>query len=200
MRESRHRKSAVPLGRTFAIVVGIHVAGGLGLIALAQTEYGQKVIKTYKVSLMKEEEPPPPPEKEPPPPPPPPEPVEAPQVPDIPSPEVAAGPEIASAGGGLAFGGRFLGPAEGPLGAFHASVERRFREHYQRPDSNSNPGEVVFDVAANGDVRSFHLQRSTGDPDHDRSVLAAAEELQREGVSPPPEGIPRTVLVKVIPY
>lgn len=199
MRESRHRKSAVPIGRTFGIVVLIHVLGGVALVLLAQTEYGQKMMKTYKVSLMKQEEPPPPPEEEPPPPPPPPEPADAPEVPDAPAPEVAAGPEIAGTGG-LAVGGKFLGPAEGPLGAFHASVERRFRKHYQQPDGEFRPAEVVFSVGASGAVGGYRLRRSSGDPANDEAVLAAAAELQREGVSPPPEGKARSVLVKVIPY
>jgi TonB family protein len=199
MRENRHRKSAMPMGRTFAIVIGIHVFGAAGLVLLSQTETGQKMMETYKVSLMKEEPPPPPDEEEPPPPPPPPEPMEAPEVADIPSPEISTGPEIAG-GGGLAFGGKFLGPDDGPMGAFHASVQRRFRKHYQQPQHEFATAEVVFDVAASGTIRSYRIQKSSGDPVNDDAVREAAERLRSEGVSAPPDGAPRVVLVKVIPY
>lgn len=202
-RHSRHSKSPVPVGRTLAIVAGIHVLLGAGVFALAQTEVGQRIIKQYRVSLAQKEEKKQ--EKEPPKqqetPPPPEQQVQAP-------PEVAAGP-APSAGvteiggsGGLAYGGKFASPtgAGGAAGMFNASVERRFRQYYEDPKDEFGPAQLDLRVGGGGEVLSFQLARSSGNSANDAAILAAAEKLQRDGVPAPPKGKERLVSVKVTPY
>ena len=58
-------KKKSKLGTTLLIVGLVHVGIGGGLYWLAQTQWGQDLIKVYKLNAFKKEEPPPPPEKEP---------------------------------------------------------------------------------------------------------------------------------------
>jgi protein TonB len=202
-RSSRHKKNPVPIGRTLGVVAGIHVALGAGVFALAQTEVGQRMIKQYKVSLAQEEKPK---EKEPPkqqePPPPPPE-----QKLEAPQPDVAAAPAPSAAvteiggGGGLAYGGKFAAPSGsgGAVGAFNASVERRFRQYYKEPREEFGAAEVEIDVGAAGEVLTYRLARSSGSQSNDAAILEALAKLQKDGVMRPPKGA-RTVTVKVTPY
>jgi protein TonB len=202
-RSSRHKKNPVPIGRTLGVVAGIHVALGAGVFALAQTEVGQRMIKQYKVSLAQEEKPK---EKEPPkqqePPPPPPE-----QKLEAPQPDVAAAPAPSAAvteiggGGGLAYGGKFAAPSGsgGAVGAFNASVERRFRQYYKEPREEFGAAEVEVDVGAAGEVLTYRLARSSGSQSNDAAILEALAKLQKDGVMRPPKGA-RTVTVKVTPY
>jgi periplasmic protein TonB len=204
-RHSRHRKSAVPIGRTLVIVAGIHVLLGAGVFALAQTEVGQRMIKQYKVSLAdkpKQEEKKEPPKKDEPPPPPEPK-LQA------PPPDVAAAPTAPSAGvhlggggGGLAYGGRFQAPtgSGGAVGAFNASVERRFRQYYREPRDDFGAAQLELRVGSRGEVLSYQLARSSGSATNDASILDAAGKLQKDGVMAPPKGRERIVLVKVTPY
>ena len=53
------------LGTTLLIVGVIHLGIGAGLYWVSQTDWGQNLIKVYKLNAFKKEEPPPPPEKEP---------------------------------------------------------------------------------------------------------------------------------------
>jgi protein TonB len=201
----RHTKSAVPIGRTAGIVVGIHVLLGVGVYALAQTEVGQRVIKQYKVSLQQEEKPE---KKEPPkkadePPKPPPPPMQAPpEVAAAPAAAVSAGPQIGGGGGGLTYGGKFQAPSGGggALGAFHASVQRRFRQYYKEPNQDFGGAEMEFEIGSEGAVRSYRMVRSSGNPLNDAALMDAAAKLQKDGVAPPPEGQARRVQVKVTPY
>jgi TonB family protein len=170
---------------------------------LAQTEVGQRMIKQYKVSLAQEEKPK---EKEPPkqqePPPPPPE-----QKLEAPQPDVAAAPAPSAAvteiggGGGLAYGGKFAAPSGsgGAVGAFNASVERRFRQYYKEPREEFGAAEVEIDVGAAGEVLTYRLARSSGSQSNDAAILEALAKLQKDGVMRPPKGA-RTVTVKVTPY
>jgi protein TonB len=203
-RSSRHKKNPVPIGRTLGVVAAIHVALGAGVFALAQTEAGQRMIKQYKVSLAQEEKPK---EKEPPkqeePPPPPPE-----QKLEAPPPDVAAAPapsaavtEIGGGGGGLAYGGKFAAPsgAGGAVGAFNASVERRFRQYYKEPREDFGSAEVELDIGAGGEVLTYRLARSSGSQSNDAAILEALAKLQKDGVMRPPKGA-REVTVKVTPY
>jgi protein TonB len=205
----RHKKSGIPIGRTLGIVAGIHVALGGGLFALAQTEVGQRVIKEYKVKLAQEK----PPEKEPPKPPEkPPEPppqqtaleAPAPQVASAtPAPSAGGGPQIGDGGSGLAYGGKFAAPSGkgSAVGAFNASVERRFRQHYKEPRDNFGAAQLDVRVGAAGEVLSFQLARSSGNAGNDAAILSAAEKLQKGGgVMAPPKGRERVVTVKVTPY
>jgi periplasmic protein TonB len=199
----RHSKSAVPLGRTAGIVIGIHALIGVGVYALAQTEVGQRMIKQYKVSLQQEEkrEKKEPPKRQEEPPKPPPPPMQAP--PDVaaaPLPSAAAGPQIGG-GGGLAYGGKFKAPTGGgALGAFHASVQRRFRQYYKEPNQNFSGAEMEFEIGSEGAVRSYRMVRSSGNALNDAALMEAAAKLQKDGVAPPPEGEARRVQVKVTPY
>jgi protein TonB len=206
---ARHKKSGIPIGRTLGIVAGIHVALGAGLFALAQTEVGQRVIKEYKVKLAQEKppdkEPPKPPEKPPEPPKQPQKALEAP-TPQVaaaaPTPSAAAGPQIGDGGPGLAYGGKFAAPTGkgSAVGAFNASVERRFRQHYKEPQGGFGPAQLEVRVDGSGKVLSFALARSSGNAGNDTAILAAAEKLQQGGVMAPPKGRERVVTVKVTPY
>jgi protein TonB len=203
-RNGRHKKTPVPIGRTLAIVAGIHALLGAGVFVLAQTEVGQRMIKQYKVSLAEEKrEKKEPPRKEEPPPPPPPQKLEA------PPPDVAAAPAAPGAavteiggGGGLAYGGKFSAPtgAGSAVGRFNASVERRFRQHYRDPRGEFGPAQLELRVGSRGEVVSYQLARSSGSAANDASILDAAARLQREGLPTPPKGRERVVSVKVTPY
>ena len=203
-RSSRHKKTPVPIGRTLGIVVGIHVALGGGLFALAQTEVGQRMIKEYKVSLAQEEKPKEkePPKREEPPPPPPEQKLEAPpsDVAAAPAPSAAL-TEIGGGGGGLAYGGKFAAPSGsgGAGGAFNASVERRFRQYYKEPREEFKAAEVELDIGAGGEVLTYRLARSSGSQSNDAAILEALGKLKKEGVTRPPKGA-RQVTVKVTPY
>lgn len=200
----RHSKSAVPLGRTAGIVIAIHLLIGLGVYALAQTEVGQRMIKQYKVSLEPEEKQAKkdPPKKADDPPKPPPPPMEAPRdVAAAPMPSVAAGPQIGGGGGGLTYGGKFQGPSGGggALGGFHSSVQRRFHQYYKDPNRDFSDAEMAFEIGSDGAVRSYRMVRSSGNSLNDAALMDAAAKLQRDGVAPPPEGVARSVQVKVFP-
>jgi hypothetical protein len=193
----RHKKSGIPIGRTLGIVAGIHVALGGGLFALAQTEVGQRVIKEYKVKLAQEKPPEPPPQQKA---------LEAP-APQVasatPAPSAGGGPQIGDGGSGLAYGGKFAAPSGkgSAVGAFNASVERRFRQHYKEPRDNFGAAQLDVRVGAAGEVLSFQLARSSGNAGNDAAILSAAEKLQKGGgVMAPPKGRERVVTVKVTPY
>lgn len=208
-RRGRHTKAGVPIGRTLAIVVGIHAVLGAGIFTIAQTEVGQKLIKEYKVSLAQKEDKPKhePPKKEPPKPPPP-NPEQAlqapvPQVASAPAPSSGPAAQIGGDGGsGLAYGGKFAAPSGsgGVAGAFNGSVERRFRQYYKEPRENFGGAQLDLRVGGRGEVLSFQLSRSSGNPSNDASILTAAAELQKVGVIAPPKGRERLVQVKVTPY
>ena len=125
-----------------------------------------------------------------------------PDVAAAPTPSVGAGPQIGGGSGGLAYGGKFQAPTGGggALGAFHASVQRRFRQYYKEPNQDFASAEMEFDIGSEGAVRSYRLVRSSGNPLNDAALMEAAEKLQKDGVAPPPEGQARRVQVKVTPY
>jgi len=205
-RSSRHKKNPVPIGRTLGIVAGIHVLLGAGVFALAQTEVGQRMIKEYKVSLVqkeeKREEKKEPPKREEPPPPPPEQQMQAPPPDVAAAPGPSAGlPEIGGSGGGLAYGGKFAAPSGsgGAVGAFNASVERRFRQYYKEPREEFGAAEIELDVGSGGEVLSYRLARSSGNAGNDGAILDALAKLQKDGVIRPPDGA-RAVTVKVTPY
>src|SRR5262247_4706482 len=86
-------KKKSKLGTTLLIVGLVHVGMGGGLYWVAQTEWGQNLIKVYKLNAFKKEDPPPPPEKEPEPEPEPPKPEPKPQeAPPPPRPQAEAPP------------------------------------------------------------------------------------------------------------
>ena len=194
-------------GRVFLIVVGIHVLFGLGLLWMAKTGAGQNFAKTYNIKLFQPEKPPEPEKKEvaeePPPPPPPP--VEAPkaelpQVSSAPPSGGVAAPTIGGGAPGANWTGKFAGGSfDGPEGAFHAGVTRLFREAYQQPQTNFGAAEVELTVSGSGQVSSFRLAKSSGDPTNDQALLAAASSVQSRGVPAPPESRARAVTVRFYP-
>ncbi len=202
-RPGRHKKNPVPIGRTLAIVAGIHAVLGAGVFVLAQTEVGQRMIKQYKVSLAEEkkEQKKEPPKKEEPPPPPPEQKIQAPppDVASAPAPGPAA-PQLG--GGGVAYGGKFAAPtgAGGAIGVFNASVERRFRQYYKEPRDDFGAAQLDLRIGGGGEVLSYQLARSSGNAPNDAAILDAASRLKREGVPAPPKGKERLVTVKVTPY
>ena len=193
-------------GRVFAIVVGIHLLFGLGLLWMAKTSTGQQFAKKYDIKLFRPEKPPEPekPEvaKEPPPPPPPP--VEAPKV-EAPkvaanAPSTAPAPTIGGGAQGSSWSGRFAGESfDGPEGAFHAGVTRVFREAYQEPETSFGAAEVELTVTGSGAVRSFRLSKPSGDAANDQAILAAARSVQARGLPAPPENRARAVTVHLYP-
>ena len=201
----RRGGSNFDFGRVFAIVVGIHVLFGLGLLWMAKTSTGQQFAKKYEIKLFQPEKPPepPPPEvaKEPPPPPPP---IEAPKVetPQVAAnaPSAAPAPTIGGGAPGSSWNGRFAGESfEGPEGAFHAGVTRVFREAYQEPSTTFGPAEVELTVSGSGAVRAYRLAKSSGDPTNDEAILAAARAVQARGLPAPPENRARAVTVHLTP-
>jgi protein TonB len=202
----RHTKAGIPIGRTLAIVAGIHALLGGGVFLIAQTEAGQKLIKEYKVSLGPKEEKREPPKKEPPKPPPeqPKQALQAPlpQVAAAPAPSSGPAPQIGGGGSGLVYGGKFAPPSGsgGVAGAFNGSVERRFRQYYKEPHESFGTAQLDLRVGGRGEVLSYQLARSSGNASNDASILAAAAELQKVGVIAPPKGRERLVQVKVTPY
>jgi len=207
-RAHRHRGTGFPLARTFAVVVVLHVGVGGGLLWLAKTASGQAFAKTYNIKLFEPPKPPPPPTAEQPPPPPPPPKVESPDVPQAPPSAAAVATAAPSAalpsigGGGSGWNsGKFVGDSlvKGPDGAFNASVMGRFRKHYHEPPETFGSAELELGVSGSGVVNSFRLVHSSGSPTNDQAILQAAQQVQTEGVSAPPDGKGRVVTVRFIP-
>ena len=59
------KKKKSKLGTTLLIVGVVHLGIGAGLYWVSQTQWGQDMIKVYKLNAFRKEDPPPPPEKEP---------------------------------------------------------------------------------------------------------------------------------------
>jgi TonB family protein len=198
VREKRHRKASIPLGRTLLIVVGIHALVGLGLVLAARTEVGKDLIKTYAVKLKADKPPPPKDDQnQPPPPPPPPTTVQSAQLADVASSapassSVSIGAD-AGGSGALTYGGKFQAGNAGNLSAldrYTRGVGARFKRFYNQPEGEFAAFAVEFDVAATGDVRSYRLARSSGNPKNDHAVMLAADRVRHEGVGPSPDGVP----------
>jgi len=205
-RTHRHRGTGFPLARTFAIVVALHAGVGGSLLWIAKTESGRAFAKTYHIKLFEPPKPPPKVEEAPPPPPPPK--VEVAKVPPPPTAAgVAAAPAPAAAmpsigGGGVNWGGgKFVGDSlvNGPDGAFNAGIMGHFRKHYHEPPDTFGSAELELGVSGSGAVSSYRLLRSSGNAANDQAILEAAQQVQGEGVGPPPDGKGRIVTVRFIP-
>jgi TonB family protein len=208
----RHRGSGFPMAKILAIVIGVHVVGGLGFTWLAKTTAGQELAKKYNIKLFAPPKPPEQAKQEPPPPPPPP-----PKTQDTaPPPTATAAPKIASAapppsavpmiggggGGGPNWaGGKFLGAGlgDGPEGAYRASVIARFRKHYEDNKQEFGNAELRLAVNRQGAVTGYRLTQSSGNADNDRAILEAAARLQQEGAGPPPADKGAIVTVRLYP-
>jgi TonB family protein len=164
------------------------------------------MIKQYKVSLQQEQKQErkkePPKKQDDAPKPPPPMQAPPPEVAAAPMPSAGAGPQLGGGGGGLSYGGKFQAPSGGggALGAFHASVQRRFRQYYKEPNQEFAGAEMEFEIGSEGAVRSYRMVRSSGSALNDTALMEAAARLQKDGVAPPPDGQARRVQVKVTPY
>ena len=200
-------KKKSKLGTTLLIVGVIHLGIGGGLYWVSQTEWGQNLIKVYKLNAFEKKEPPPPekepePEPEPEPPKPEPKPQEAPPPPpqaEAPPPSKAsdapAGPPPMDANPFA------IGKSRGKFAGYTDILTATIQEKYQQPPTLSDDleyavmCELVLDEQ--GRVLQFRLLNSSGSLLFDQSALDALSKLAQ--VRPPPEGMDRTVIVKFFP-
>jgi len=196
------------LGTTLLIVGLVHVGIGGGLYWVSQTEWGQNLIKVYKLNAFKKEEPPPPPEKEPEPepepeppkpepkkeaPPPPPPQTEAPPPPkasDAPTgpPQMSADP--------FAIGksrGRFAGYTD----ILTAMIQAQYRQPPELPDDLEYAVLCELILDQEGRVLQYRLLTSSGSLLFDQSAIDALSKVTQ--VRPPPAGMDHTVVVKFFP-
>jgi len=199
-------KKKSKLGTTLLIVGLVHVGIGGGLYWVSQTEWGQNLIKVYKLNAFKKEEPPPPPEKEPEPEPepeppkpepkqeapPPPPPAEAPPPPkasDAPSPpQMSADP--------FAIGksrARFAGYTD----ILTAMIQAKYHQPTELPDDLEYAVLCELVLDQEGRVLQYRLLTSSGSLLFDQSAIDALSKVTQ--VRPPPDGMDRTVVVKFFP-
>lgn len=199
-------KKKSKLGTTLLIVGVIHLGIGAGLYWVSQTDWGQNLIKVYKLNAFKKEEPPPPPEKEPEPEPEPPKPEPKPQEAPPPPPTTEAPPppkaSDAPAGPPPMDANPFaIGKNRGKFAGYTDILTATIQEKYQQPPTLSDDleyavmCELVLDEQ--GRVLQFRLLNSSGSLLFDQSALDALSKLAQ--VRPPPEGMDRTVIVKFFP-
>jgi protein TonB len=194
------------LGTTLLLVGLVHLGIGAGLYWVSQTEWGQNLIKVYKLNAFKKEEPPPPPEKEPEPepepeppkperkqeaPPPPPQ-AEAPPPPkasDAPGPpQMDANP--------FAIGksrGRFAGYTD----ILTAMIQAQYHQPSDLPDDLEYAVLCELVLDQEGRVLQYRLLTSSGSLLFDQSAIDALSKVTQ--VRPPPDGMDRTVVVKFFP-
>lgn len=209
-------KKKSKLGTTLLIVGLIHIGIGAGLYWVSQTEWGQNLIKVYKLTAFKKEEPPPPPEKEPepepepeppkpeppkpepppqeaPPPPPPPQEAEAPPPPrasDAPAPPPMSADPFAI---GKKSRNRFAGYSD----ILTAMIQAQYHQPPSLPDDLEYAVLCELVIDEQGRVLQYRLINSSGSLLFDQSALDALSKVTQ--VRPPPEGMDRTVIVKFFP-
>jgi protein TonB len=197
------------LGTTLIIVGLIHVAIGAGLYWVSQTEWGQNLIKVYKLNAFKKEdkppEPPQPEEREPEPEPPKPEPrpQEAPPPPPPPAAEAPPPPKASDAPSAPAVDSSpfAIGKSRGRFAGYSDLLTAAIQAKYQPPPSLPNDleyavmCELVLDE--HGRVLQYRLVTSSGSLLFDQSALDALAKLTE--VRPPPDGMDRTIVVKFFP-
>ncbi|MGQ0810227.1 MAG: TonB family protein [Nitrospiraceae bacterium] len=199
------QKQKSKLGTTLTIVAFVHVLMGGGLYWLSQTEFGQNLIKVYKLNaFQKEEKPPepPPPEKEPepePPPPPKPEPKEAPPPPPqaTPPPIAAERPTSAHVDTTPFAIGQGRGKISGYADLLTASIQQKYSQPPALPDNLDYAVLCELVIDAEGHVLEYRLVNSSGSLLFDQSALDALAKLTQ--VRPPPEGMDRAIVVKFFP-
>lgn len=200
-------KKKSKLGTTLLIVGVVHLGIGAGLYWVSQTDWGQNLIKVYKLNAFKKEEPPPPPEKEPEPEPEPeppkpePKPQEAPPPPP-PAAEAPPPPQAADAPAPAASADPFaIGKTRKPFAGYSDILTAMIQAQYHQPPSLPDDleyavlCELVLD--AQGRVLQYRLVNSSGSLLFDQSALDALAKVTQ--VRPPPEGMDRTVIVKFFP-
>ncbi len=202
-------KKKSKLGTTLLIVGLVHLGIGAGLYWVSQTEWGQNLIKVYKLNAFKKEEPPPPPEKEPEPEPEPeppkpePTPQEAPPPPP-PQTEAPPPPKAADAPTGppamdanpFAIGkgrGRFAGYTD----ILTSMIQAKYQQPPELPDDLEYAVLCELVLDQEGRVLQYRLLTSSGSLLFDQSALDALAKVTQ--VRPPPEGMDHTVVVKFFP-
>lgn len=192
---------------TTLIVVGVvHVVLAGGLYWLAQTKFGQELLKVYKLNVMKAEEPPPPPPE---PPPPPPEP-EAPPPPPPPKPQQQEAPppppdavraDARPASAPVSSDPFAIGKSRGKFAGYSDLLTSAIQQHYRQP--SDLPDDLDYAVLCQlvvdeqGKVLDYKLLTSSGSDLFDQSALDALAKLSQ--VRPPPPEMSRTVVVKFFP-
>lgn len=205
-------KKKSKLGTTLLIVGLIHVGIAAGLYWVSQTEWGQNLIKVYKLTAFEKKEPPPPPEKEPEPEPEPPKPEPKPEAP-MPEPEPQEAPpppppvteappsQVASLPPPPSTDSFAIGKSRNRFAGYADILTAMIQAKYQQPPSL--PDDLEYAVLCElvideqGRVLQYRLVNSSGSLLFDQSALDALSKLIQ--VRPPPEGMDRTVIVKFFP-
>lgn len=202
-------KKKSKLGTTLLIVGLVHVGIGGGLYWVAQTQWGQDLIKVYKLNAFRKEEPPSPPEKEPEPepepeapkpepkpqeapPPPPPQQADAPPPPkasDAPGPPPVSTDPFAIGKGR----GRFAGYTD----ILTASIQAKYQAPPSLPDDLEYAVLCELIIDEQGRVLQYRLVNSSGSLLFDQSALDALAKVTE--VRPPPPGMDHTIVVKFFP-
>ena len=200
-------KKKSKLGATLVIVGLVHLGMGGGLYWVSQTEWGQNLIKVYKLNAFEKKEPPPPPEKEPEPEPEPEPPKPEPKPQEAPPPPTAEAPPPQKAvdaptGPPQMDANPFaIGKSRGKFAGYTDILTASIQEKYQQPPTLSDDLEyaVMCELLLDeqGRVLQFRLLNSSGSLLFDQSALDALSKLAQ--VRPPPEGMDRTVIVKFFP-
>lgn len=196
------------IGTTLAIVGIIHLAIGGGLYWVAQTDWGQNLIKVYKLNAFKKEEPPPPPEKEPEPEPEPepPKPEPKPQEAPPPLPQAEAPPppkavDAPTAGPQVDANPFAIGKGRGKFAGYTDIVTAMIQAQYRQP--SELPDDLEYAVLCElildqeGHVLQYRLLTSSGSLLFDQSAMDALAKVTQ--VRPPPEGMDHTIVVKFFP-
>ena len=199
-------KKKSKLGTTLVLVGLVHLGIGAGLYWVSQTEWGQNLIKVYKLNAFKKEEPPPPekePEPEPEPEPPKPEPKQEAPPPPPPQAEAPPPPKASDAPGPpqmdanpFAIGksrGRFAGYTD----ILTAMIQAQYHQPVDLPDDLEYAVLCELVLDQDGRVLQYRLLTSSGSLLFDQSAIDALSKVTQ--VRPPPEGMDRTVVVKFFP-
>lgn len=202
-------KKKSKLGTTLLIVGLIHLGIGAGLYWVSQTDWGQNLIKVYKLNAFRKEDPPPPPEKEPEPEPEPeppkpePKPQEAPPPPP-PQAEAPLPPKATDAPAGpppMDANPYAIGKARSRFAGYTDIITAMIQAKYQQPPSLSEDLEYAvlceLVIDEQGRVLQYRLVNSSGSLLFDQSALDALAKVVE--VRPPPEGMDRTIIVKFFP-
>lgn len=201
-------KKESKLGTTLLIVGLIHVGIAAGLYWVSQTDWGQNLIKVYKLNAFRKEDPPPPPEKEPEPEPEPepPKPEPKPQEAPPPPPPVAEAPpppQAADAPGPPAVNtdpfaiGKGRRPFAGYSDILTAMIQAQYHQPSTLPDDLDYAVLCELVLDEEGRVLQYRLVNSSGSLLFDQSALDALAKVTQ--VRPPPDGMDRTVIVKFFP-
>jgi protein TonB len=202
------KKKSGKLATTLLIVALVHVALAGFLWWLSTTEFGQELIRVYKINMSKVQEKPP----EPPPPPPepepePPKPEPKPEAPPPPPPAASKPSEPvkadagrpaspADAGSGFTIGksrGRYAGYAD----LLTAAIQQKYRQPHDLPDDIEYMVLCQLVVDEQGRVLAYQLVNSSGSELFDQSALEALSQVAQ--VRPPPPGMDKTIVVKFFP-